>query len=348
MTMKLIARSLATLLAVSLLTLEAHAQAVRPLGRVAELGPTNLNIEWPMSGFEATFDGGELSAVIEDTGKNWLNVDVDGRSRAIALDEGRKTYALFTGLDGAHTIRVTRRTGAQEGPTLIVSVSAENLRSTQSPERRILVIGDAIASGYGVEGENQSCQYASATQNAEKAYPALLAKALGADMQLIAVDGRGLYRNYEGDAATMASVMWRTLPSEEAVWPGNFGPQLVIVNLGTSDFGDGDPGPRFKEAYVSALGRIRAANPGASIIATIGGMLEKPKLAAAKAAIEGSVAVRREAGDLRTSFVLLNPPGTGHRYGCDWHPGVDAHKSMAEALQVAVTASLSWKPNPAK
>ena len=167
-------------------------------------------------------------------------------------------------------------------------------------------------------------------------------------MELISVDGRGLYRNYEGEAPTMASVMWRTLPSEEALWPGDFRPQLVIVNLGTSDFGDGDPGPRFKEAYVATLGRLRAAYPGASIIATIGGMLEKPKLAAATAAIEGAVAVRRGAGDLRTSFVVLDPPLKGRRYGCDWHPGLDGQKSMAQTLQGAVTAALGWKPAGAK
>ncbi|MEQ1782953.1 MAG: hypothetical protein ABMA14_16450, partial [Hyphomonadaceae bacterium] len=95
----------------------------------------------------------------------------------------------------------------------------------------------------------------------------------------------------------------------------------------------------------AALGRLRVAYPGASIIASIGGMLEKPKLAAAKAAIEGAVAVRRAAGDLRTSFVLLDAPAKGRRYGCDWHPGVDAQKSMAQALQLAVTAALGWAPS---
>ncbi len=346
--MKPIAQSFAALLAITLLLPEAVAQTVRPLGRVEELGPTSLNIEWPMSGFEATFDGNTLSADIEDTGKNWLNVEVDGTSKAVALEEGRHTYTLFSGLDSTHRIRVTRRTGAQEGPTTFVAVSADNLRSTQSLDRRILVIGDSIASGYGVEGENQSCRGTQATQNAGLAWPALLASTFGADLELISVDGGGLYRNYEGDAPTMAAVMWRTLPSEEAMWPGNSRPDLIVVNLGTSDFGADDPGPRFKDTYVETLGRIRVAYPGANIIATIGGMLDKPKLAAAKAAIEGAVDVRRGVGDLRTSFVLLDPSPKGRRYGCDWHPGVDGQKSMAQALQAAATSSLGWKPASAQ
>ena len=351
--MKPILQSLAALLAIALLPMDAQAQsvssmAIRPLGRVAELGPTSLSIEWPMSGFEATFEGGELSAEIEDTRKNWLNVEVDGTSHAVALKEGSQTYTLFSGPAGPHIIRVTRRTGAQEGPTTFVSVSADALHSTQRSDRRILVIGDSIASGYGVEGKNQTCQSSQATQNAGLAWPALLSRTFGADLDLISVDGGGLYRNYEGEAPTMASVMWRTLPSEEAIWPGDFRPQLVVVHLGTSDFGDGDPGPRFKDTYVETLGRIRVAYPSTNIIASIGGMLEKPKLAAAKAAIEGAVAVRRGAGDLRTSFVLLDPPARGRRFGCDWHPGVDAQKSMALELELAVTAALGWAPVPTK
>lgn len=346
--MKTIIRSLASLLVLSSLPLAAGAQTVRPLGRVDAIDTSSFNIEWPMSGFEARFDGTKVSAVIEDTGKNWLNVEVDGKVQAVALKEGRHTYKLFSGLEGQHVIRVTRRTGAQEGPSTFASITAENLRPTQTPERQILVIGDSIASGYGIEGENQWCHFTQETQNAGLAWPALLSRAFGADMQLLAVDGRGLYRNYEGDAPTMATLMQRVVPSEEAVWSGNYAADTVIVNLGTNDFAAGDPGPRFKDAYVAMLGRLRAAYPHATIVATIGGMLERPKLAAARTAIESAVAVRNAAGDTRTSFVYLDPPSTGRRFGCDWHPGKDAQAHMAQTLQAALTKALGWKPSAAK
>ena len=346
--MKTIIRFLASLLVLSSLPLVASAQSVRPLGRVDAIDTSSFNIEWPMSGFEARFDGTRLSAVIEDTGKNWLNVEVDGKVQAVSLKEGRHTYKLFSGLEGQHVIRVTRRTGAQEGPTTFASVTALNLRPTQTLDRQILVIGDSIASGYGVEGDNQWCHFTQETQNAGLAWPALLSRSFGADLQLLSVDGRGLYRNYEGDAPTMASLMERIVPSEDAVWAGRYLADVVIVNLGTNDFAAGDPGPRFKDAYVAMLGRLRAANPRATIIATIGGMLERPKLIAAKAAIESAVAVRQAAGDTRTSFVYLDPPSTGRRFGCDWHPGKDAQAYMAQTLQAALTKALGWKPSAAK
>lgn len=346
--MKAITSSLAALLTLSALPLSAHAQPVRPLGRVDAIDASSFNIEWPMSGFEARFDGTKLSAVIEDTGKNWLNVEVDGKVRAVPLKEGRHTYKLFSGLEGQHLVRVTRRTGAQEGPTTFASVTAENLRPTQAPDRQVLVIGDSIASGYGIEGDNQWCHFTQETQNAGLAWPALLSRAFGADMQLLSVDGRGLYRNYDGDAPTMATLMERIVPSEEALWAGRYMADAVIVNLGTNDFAAGAPGPRFKDAYVATLGRLRAAYPRATIIATIGGMLERPKLIAAKAAIESAVAVRQAAGDTRTSFVFLDPPSTGRRFGCDWHPGKDAQANMAQTLQAALTKALGWKSSAAK
>lgn len=352
--MKPIVPALAALVALSSLPVGANAQTtVRPLGRVERIDPASFdvsgfNIEWPMSGFEALFDGPMVSAVIEDTGKNWLNVDVDGKVQAVQLKEGRHAYTLYSGtgsgLEGSRTIRVTRRTGAQEGPTTFVSVSADRLRASDPATRRILVIGDSIASGFGVEGPNQSCSYTQATQNAGLAWPAQLATSFGADMQLLSVDGRGLYRNFEGNAPTMASLIWNTVPSQDAIWSGSEFADAVIVHLGTTDFAAGDPGPGFKNTYADLLGKLRRAYPQATIIATLGGMLERPKLAAARAAVEGAVSVRREAGDTRTSFVFLDPPARGHRFGCDWHPGKDAHKHMAQTLQAALTRGLGWKP----
>lgn len=326
-----------------LVTGVAQAQAVRILGRSEPAKPSGFVIQWPMSGFEARFSGRSFTAVIEDTGKNWLDVEIDGKASALALKPGKQSYVLFSSSAAAHTIRVTRRTGAMEGATRILLLKADKLAPIPAPKRRILVIGDSIAAGYGVEGENQWCTFTPATQNAGKAWPALLARRMGADLQVIAVDGRGLYRNYSGDGPTMATLMSRTLP-DGPVWKGMFAPQLVVVNLGTNDFGSGDPGPQFDAAYEQLLADLRKAYPEAQLVAAIGGMLEPDKLALLKRSIEDVVGKIRAAGDLRTSFVFLDPPATGRRYGCDWHPGIDAQISMAQTLQAKAAPLLGWTP----
>lgn len=321
----------------------ALAQPVRTLGRVESMDASGFRIEWPMSGFEARFSGSALTAVIEDSGNNWLNVEVDGAVRALALNKGRKTYKLFSGSKGAHLVRVTRRTGALAGATTFISISAEGLGPTDPPRRRMLVIGDSISAGYGVEGDNQHCAFTPATQNAGLAWPALMARAYGADIQLIAVDGLGVYRNYEGNDSAMPAMMQRALPSEKSKWTAAFPAQLVVVHLGTNDFGHGDPGSGFSKAYSGLLSQMRLEHPDAEIIVALGGMLDPKMLAVARKAVEAVVAGRRAAGDRKLSFVYLDPPAKGRRYGCNWHPGKDAQAYMAQSLQRTVKRVLGWQ-----
>ena len=77
------------------------------------------------------------------------------------------------------------------------------------PDRplRIEFIGDSITAGYGVEGDlTQS--FTTATENAEKAFGYLTAKALDADAVLPAFSGHGLLSGYtEGDINTEALVL---------------------------------------------------------------------------------------------------------------------------------------------
>ncbi|HOY79330.1 MAG TPA: GDSL-type esterase/lipase family protein [Hyphomonadaceae bacterium] len=341
--MQLIARLLLAMWLGTFVPAAALAQPARTLGRVEPVGASGFRMEWPMSGLEARFTGGVLTAVIEDTGNNWLNVDIDGLVTPVALSKGRKTYQLFSGAPGAHIVRVTRRTGALAGATTFVSLTATGLTPTEAPTRRMLVIGDSISAGYGVEGADQHCSYSTATQNAGTAWPALLARAYQTDLQLIAVDGRGVYRNYSGGERTMPALMQLQLPSGKTSWRGKFSAQLVIVHLGTNDFDKGDPGPNFRAAYQSLLLKVRLEQPDAEIIAAIGGMLDPEKLAMAKKAIEGAVAARRTAGDRKVTFVYLDPPTGGRRFGCDWHPGKDAQSYMARTLQSAIEGTLGWR-----
>lgn len=299
-----------------------------------------------MSGFEARFEDDKLTAIIEDTGKNWFNVEVDGVVRALSLKKGRHTYTLFSGAKGKHAIRVTRRTGALEGTTVFVSISAAKLQPTHAPLKRLLVIGDSISAGYGVEGEDQNCRFSQATQNAAKAWPALLANSYAAELQLIAVDGRGVYRNYNSDAPTMPQLMDRVLPSQGKIWQETYTPQLIIVNVGTNDFGMTDPGAAFDRAYLALLNRLRAENPEATIVAAIGGMLQPDSMAKLKTKIDSAVMKRRAAGDPKILAVYFDPPVKGRRYGCDWHPGQDAQIYMAQTLQAMIGQSLGWQGKP--
>lgn len=322
----------------------AHAQGVRILGRSEPERGGGFILQWPGSGFEAKFTGKRLTATIDDYGDNWLNVEIDGVASKLDLQEGPTNYTLFNGTAGEHTIRITRRTGAPSGPTRVLDIRSDGpIAPTAMPERRMLVIGDSITSGYGVEGADQFCTYTHATQNADLAYPALAAKDFGADLHSISIDGYGLIRNYAGDDATMDKASWKMLPGGTSLWPGSvYQPQVIVINLGTSDFSAGDPGDRFDAAYIGMLRKLRAAYAEAKIFAVFGPMLSGDAYVAARASVFGATETIRKDGDLRVSFIEFSPPQSARRFGCDWHPGLDAHRAMATRLEAAVQKELGW------
>jgi lysophospholipase L1-like esterase len=346
MNMKQLPRLAASFAVIAAVAGAAEAQNVRPLGRTVSEGGV-LTIQWPGSGFEARFEGKSFRATIDDYGDNWLSVEVDGVASRIDLDEGVNNYQLFSGEPGLHTIRVTRRTGSLTGPTSFISLKADKLNKTEESARRILVIGDSVASGFGIDGKDQTCAYSYDTHNADLAYPSVLGRTFGADVQTVAVDGHGLIRNYTGEGDTMRTLAWQTIQDDERPWPAaSWKPQVVVVNLGTNDFDKGDPGDEFDASYISLLRKVRYAWPEAEIYGSIGGQLYGGIYKSAKFSVFGAVEAVRNAGDKKTHFVEFTPPATGRRYGCDWHPGVDAQKYIAGQLQAAITKDLGWKPAP--
>src|SRR5262249_13043501 len=161
-------------------TLHAKQDAsYRTLGRTLKSADGAITIGWPASGVEAKFRGTKVTARIEDEGRDVLDVTLDGTPTILRLDPGVKDYTLFSSdAPETHRIRLPRRSEIFSGLTKIERFQTEGTWLRLAPHRhRILVVGDSISVGYGIEGADQTCHYSAITSAPWRAYTGLTATA---------------------------------------------------------------------------------------------------------------------------------------------------------------------------
>ncbi|HEY5959907.1 MAG TPA: SGNH/GDSL hydrolase family protein, partial [Polyangiaceae bacterium] len=205
-------------------------------------------------------------------------------------------------------------------------------------------VGDSISCGYGNEGTSPDCRFSAETENHYLSYGAILARRFGAELSTVAWSGRGVVKNYNGQAGDVMPVLYdRALPeTSTSTWQPSEPYHAVIVNLGTNDFST-EPDPemgQFVVGYVTLLATIRAHHPKAFVLCTIGPMLGPADRERAEAGIAAAVAERNSAGDRRIEMFRMRTQND--KPGCDWHPGLTTHQRIAAELAVPLRHALDW------
>lgn len=328
--------------------------AVRRIGRFDLSDPARPTAEWSGSAMEAVFTGTSIAATLGGSG-NYFAVLVDDGGAPVVVTDGGSSYSLASGLaPGTHHVLVFRRDEAFDQPSALVGFTFGGagalLPPPPTPARRIEVIGDSISAGYGDECTNASQHFSAATENEYVAYGPLTARALGADVHVVAWSGKGLYQNLDGTTTETMPVLWqRTLPTDpSSTWdPSTWVPDAVVVNLGTNDYGapGGDPTTSFTSAYVAFVTQLRAAYPSAHLFLCVGPMLGGTQYTEVQGAIQSVITTRASAGD--TALTLVSFPtqdckSDGSGCGCDYHPSPATHAAMAQVLESAMKTALGW------
>lgn len=328
-------------------SLESELDSIHFVGRVEREGGV-VRYAWSGAGFVARFEGTGVAVQLTDS-QNEHQVVLDGRSQATLVTRaGMNRYVLARGLQhGVHQLEVYRRTEALFGVTQFHRLEVNDgslLPPTRRPSRRIELVGDSITCGYGNLGTSPECKFSPQTENHYLSYGALLARMFDAELSTIAWSGRGVVKNYAGEPGDkMGELYRRVLPGSRA--SGNVRDKnhdLVIVNLGTNDYStDPDPDEElFATEYVHLLQKIRANNPSAFILCTVGPMLTGNDLTKARRAI--ALAVERLAADGDRRMLAYELSSSNVQPGCDWHPGLLAHQKMAEELASIIRLRLAW------
>lgn len=323
------------------------------VGRFNTTDPVGPRYAWSGSSIKANFSGTGISANLTSSGDNWFNVIIDGVVQTPPLHTPAGTNGLISlasGLaSGNHSVVLFKRTEAQTGDIQFkgFTVTGGTLLAPPTPAaRRIEFIGDSITVGYGNEGIDQYHTFTTQNENAYLAYGPVTARALNADPFLIAWSGKGVIRNYGGDTAdVLPSLYLRITPWDTTtLWnPSQWVPQVVVINLGTNDFGSGIPDKTaFVTGYTNFYNQIRSQYPNAHIYVALGPLLYGDGLISARDYLTTVVNQRIAAGDTKVHFIEFPQQDGSLGYGEDWHPSVAQHAAMANQLITQIKADLGW------
>lgn len=310
-----------------------------------------MRSSWSGSYAVARFKGTGIAARIKDEGTNLFEVVVDGEVRTVLRTDkarGSALYPLAENLtDALHEVSVHRRTEAKVGEAVFYGFEPIDGKLLPPPlplERRIETIGDSITTGYGNEGPGAACTYVNTQQNEYLTYSAITARNLNAEHTTIAWSGKTLYE--------MREYFDKALPqrADGPRWDfARYQPHVVVVNLGTNNFANIDPGePKFVRLYIELVHVVRSAYPKAFIVCALGPMLSnvypegRHSLTQARKYMKVAVAKLKEAGD--TNLEMLEFPEQNHAdgLGCGFHPSLKTHKLMSDRLTAFIKERMGW------
>lgn len=218
-------------------------------------------------------------------------------------------------------------------------------------------IGDSITCGYGVDLEDTGGGFKTLTENVTRAYAYRTAEILDADYSMVSYSGHGILSGYtsNGQLNTKQLVppyydylgfcygkFEGTLQPQNIEWQFEEEPSLIVINLGTNDAsytgGDGTRQKEYADAYVAFLKEIRAKNPNAPILCTLG-IMGTQLCDAMELAVSDYTA---ETGDTNISSMRFAAQLAEDGYAVDWHPTAKTHDKAAEVLSDYIRNWLGW------
>jgi len=331
------------------------SSGIRWLGRVDASNPAAVKFAWSGTGFIASVSGTKISVKLqtEATAPNtaFFQPVIDGTvGKRFSVPIGpAQTVVLANNLAaGTHRVELYRESEGMYGDSVFSGFADGTLvGAPAAPGRLIEIIGDSISAGYGNLGVevhppwDNTCTFSLDTESAYQAYGWQLARALNADVSIIAASGWGMYRDVQANPANVLSAVYANTvgTAKTPGWSFAQQPDAVVIDLGTNDSAkDSDPGQPYEDAYVAFLKVVRAHYAKAWIFLTIGPMTGDPMLTTMRTHLAH---VLTTFGDAKTVTVDM-PTQDSTSTGCDYHPNVAEDQKMAAVLKTAIAAKLGW------
>lgn len=336
-------------------TIPATHSYIQYMGRMKFQNDT-AQFNWPGVVVSAQFTGSLLGIHIKGGARNYFNVWVDDRPEKVLHAVNDTTWWYPESLKkGKHRLRLVKRTEADMGMAAFSGISiGENelmLMPDLHPDRKLLFIGDSKTCGYGTEGKDKSEHFSPTTENCDKTYATIVARAFVSQYQLIAHSGLGMVRNY-GDSLKI-SVDRKPMPARiEYLFDndstiqydmGQYIPDAVFINLGANDFST-QPYPDEVDFIVAGKKLVRNLlnyYPGVKIFCFTGPLIKEPCYSYTKKMVES---IRSEMKT--TDIIFLGAPSdllnSDSDLGSDSHPSYQGQLKTAKHILPLMSIVLDW------
>ena len=311
-------------------------------------------VAWTYPGVQirCTFTGTSVSMKTNpDCGYFMVEID-DMAPRKVQSVKGSEITLLGKDLHaGEHSLTLTYIIeGHGKKPTfygLLLDDGCDVGERPTLPDRRIEFIGNSITCGYGIEGDGTEKTFLFSKQNFYYTYAAIAARNLGAQYQVCARSGIGLYRNYAGKIPEqiMPNVYPHTFYTTHGEqWDFSlFQPDVVCVNLGCNDTSVGQYDKnKLTEAFKSFTKTLRGHYPHAKIVYLIGAIPVSKRLTDIQAAQDAAIADAASRGDHEVYRMNFTPDDSSLGMGSQGHPSLRRQALMGEELAAFLRELMSW------
>ena len=209
------------------------------------------------------------------------------------------------------------------------------------PQRRIEFIGNSITCGAGSDQSVVPCGKGvwHDQHNAFLSYGPVVARSLNAQWVLSAVSGIGLIHSCCGLQITMPQVFDKIdLRGDSLAWDfAAYQPDVVTICLGQND-GIQDS-VTFCSAYVSFIEQLRSHYPRAQFILLTSPMGDAKLTTALKNYLSGIKHAMKKKGDKKVDCYFYSKQ---YHNGCDGHPDLAEHQSIAAELGSFIKKKMKW------
>lgn len=303
------------------------------------------------AGIEFAFKGSALSVEFAASSYTagseiYAKVYVDDRDPIDIKISKAGYYSIVTGLDASviHNVKIAKRTESNVGRMFIRNMKINSGGEFYTAKenitgRKILVLGDSIACGYGniyVDGDYS--KGVTAYEDGCQTFATMLAEKYKAELEVVCISGIG--------TASIKDKLYPLLPvflneDNTSSIPYDFTsyvPDVVVIELGTNDDALQADNKLLSDAVKEMIQTVRLKYPKASIIWTYG-IMSQDHMKDIQTAVEGLI----KAGDKNLQFLPLEITTRDETpTGLHSHPSLKGHRRMANVLSEVVEKMIGW------